>query len=153
MFFICCTDKPRITYSQFFPQVNKPGNHLVTVSFSFHTSFLRRFLDLQSVFVCSCREKHLIPKKPVISGKDIRENCRIGMTDMGFIIYIINGSCYIKSTQAFFSSFRNISSYSIELIYFVKELLEINISVFFSSSSKLPLDMLPPGIELIKTVP
>ena len=83
-------DEIVIFYAEFLPQFLKTDHGFIAVVDRRHIARRRGFLHFLSVFVRSCQHVGILAEQSVKTGQDVRQNGRIGMPDMRFVIHIIN---------------------------------------------------------------
>jgi len=83
------------------PEGLKSGDHLVTMSLWFYPSLLSRLFYLLTMLIRPCKEEDLVALETFKSSKDIGSNGRIGMTDMGDIVDIVDRSSNVEGSFRF----------------------------------------------------
>jgi hypothetical protein len=82
---------------EFLPGILKSDDHLIAVIERFAFIFHGGILKFLAVLVGAGQKENIFTENSMESGEHIGKNGRIRMTYMRFIVYIVDGGCYIKS--------------------------------------------------------
>jgi len=121
------------------PEVLEPDYHLITVVQSGKAPLVGCLLDLLPMFIGSCQEHHLATCRPHISRNDISGYCCVHMSDVGYIVNVIDRCRNIKGVLAHLIFSRNSSmfivTWSASCISMVIVLEKISMDLIFPEPS------------------
>ena len=61
-----------------------------------HAAGFRRLRHFLTVLVSAGQKQHVVARKPMISGKHVRNNGRIRVSQMRLVVYIVYRGCYVE---------------------------------------------------------
>jgi hypothetical protein len=78
------------------PQIQKTGSHFIAMSLGIDSPFFSRLLDFLTMFIQPGKKKNLFPGRTMKAGQYVCQNRRIGMTNMRFVVHIVDRCGDIK---------------------------------------------------------
>ena len=93
MSFLSSADKIAVGNIEPGPKLLEPFMKFIDMLLRLDTQFFCRLKDFLSMLVCSREEGHLISFESFIASDHIGGNGGIGMSDVRYIVYIINRGC------------------------------------------------------------
>ena len=90
------TDEEIVGNAEAFPEFLETDNCFIAMSEGFDVAFLGGFFNFLSVFIGTGQKEGIEAEGSLIAAEDVSEDGGVGVADMGFIVYVINGGGDVK---------------------------------------------------------